>query len=309
MDFEVIIDSSLVDLALTEGLNPSNNKWLLSIINDFEDGKWRAQRFDNFVWDNIEQTALTYKEREALQGKHHTLLIESARNLRLTDAEDDIGTGSELAEIVLYGIMRQKYRALSVVPKIFHKQNSQDNAKGADSVHIVIDSSGDFTLWLGEAKFYNSIENTRLSNIVQSVKNALDTEKLKKENSIIVNIQELDYLSIDAALRTKIKQFLSSNVSIDTIKPKLNIPILLLHECPTTAGAKEVTPEYRVEIEKRHKERATAYFKKQIEALKDVFKYPEVRFHLILFPVPEKKPIIERFVNTVKFYKPQAPES
>lgn len=309
MDFAVIIDSSLVDLALTEGLNPSNNKWLLSIINDFEDGKWWGQKFDNFVWDNIEQTALTYKEREALQGKHHTLLTKSARNLRLTDAEDDIGTGSELAEIVLYGIMRQHYGALPVVPKIFHKQNTQDNAKGADSVHIVIDSSGDFTLWLGEAKFYNSIENTRLSSIVQSVKNALDTEKLKKENSIIVNIQELEHLSIDAALRTKIKELLSSNVSIDTIKPKLNIPILLLHECPTTAGAKEVTPEYRSEIKERHKERATAYFKKQIEALKDVFKYPEVRFHLILFPVPEKRPIIERFVNTVKFYKPQAPES
>src|SRR5687767_10785090 len=101
MDFEVIIDSSLVELGLTEGLDPSHNKWLLSIINDYEDGKWRDGRFDKFVWDNIAQTALTYKEREALQGKPLSLLVKAAKNLRLTDAEQDIGKGSELAEIVL----------------------------------------------------------------------------------------------------------------------------------------------------------------------------------------------------------------
>ena len=47
--------------------------------------------------------------------------------------------GSELAEILLYGIMHHHYKALPVVPKIFNKQNSNDNAKGADSVHIVLE--------------------------------------------------------------------------------------------------------------------------------------------------------------------------
>lgn len=302
MDFQVIVDSSLIDLGIDD-LTPANNKWLLSLINDFEDGKWRDEKFDNFVWDNIAQTALTFKEREALVSKPKSVLVAAAKNLRLTDAEEDIGKGSELAEIVLYGIMRHKYDALAVVPKIFHKQNVQDNAKGADSVHIVIDSKGDFTLWFGEAKFYNSIEDARLNEIVKSVKNALDTEKLKKENSIIVNLKELDHIEIDAELRNKIKQTLANTVSIDKIKPKLNIPILLLHECVTTAGAKEVTPEYIAALKEYHTERASAYFKKQIAGLKDVFKYSEVRFHLILFPVPKKQPIIERFVKNVKFYK------
>jgi hypothetical protein len=52
-----------------------------------------------------------------------------------------------------------------------------------------------------------------------------------------------------------------------------------------------------------HKGRAISYFKKQIKKLKDDFKYSEVTFHLILFPVPQKKPIIDNFVEHVKHYK------
>lgn len=303
MDFEVIIDSSLLALGIADGINPATNKWLLSIINDFEDEKWRQHKFDSFIWDNIAQTALTHKEREALQDQPQSLLIAAAKNLRLTDAEEDIGKGSELAEIVLYGIMHHKYGALPVVPKIFYKQNTQDNAKGADSVHIVLEMDKDFSLWFGEAKFYSSIEDARLGSIVESVKNSLSTEKLKKENAIIVNLPELDHLDVDPEIRIKIKQSLENKNSIDSIKRKINIPILLLHECPITAEAGEVTPDYVNAIIENHKERATAYFKKQIDALQEIFKYSEIRFHLILFPVPEKQPIIEKFVTALKFYK------
>ena len=64
-----------------------------------------------------------------------------------------------------------------------------------------------------------------------------------------------------------------------------------------------MTPEYLDSIREYHKERATAYFKKQAPKLKDVFKYDEVKFHLILFPVPQKQPIVDTFVATTTFYK------
>ena len=82
--------------------------------------------------------------------------------------------------------MKHHYNAIPVVPKIFYKQNVQDNAKGADSVHIVVDDKDDFTIWFGEAKFYNSIEDARLYEIISSVEASLNTDKLKKENSIII---------------------------------------------------------------------------------------------------------------------------
>lgn len=303
MDFQVVVDASIVTLGIGNNIAPNSNKWLISLINDFEDGKWRQEVFDNFIWDNIADTALSHRERQALSNRPHSLLVAAAKNLRLSDSDQDISKGSELAEIVLYGIMRHKYGALPVVPKIFYKQNSQDNAKGADSVHIVISPGGDFTLWFGEAKFYNSIEDARLNSIVTSVKNALTTDKLKKENSIVVNLTDLDMIDIPEEVRSKIKVALANKTSIDQIKPLINVPILLLHECAITASAKKIDKDYISQIEQFHRDRAIAYFAKQASSLKEIYSYGDVRFHLILFPVPEKDTLVNQFVKNVAHYK------
>jgi len=302
MEFQILIDDSFIDTCDTSSISPAENKNILSLINDYEDGKWRETKFDNFIWDNIAETALSFRERESLSSHAMTQLRESAKNLRLSDKEDNISKGSELAEILLYGIMKHHYSALPVVPKIFYKQNAQDNAKGADSVHIIINDD-DFTIWFGEAKFYNKIEDARLTSIITSVKNSLQTDKLKKENAIITNLSDIDYFIDDEELNKKIKSALSNRNSIDSLKPKLHIPILLLHECEITKTASETNEQYIKSIIAYHKERATSYFKKQIDKLKDVYMYSEITFHLILFPVPEKELIVNRFVKEVESFK------
>lgn len=304
LDFDILIDDSFMNFCIDETLSPIDNKYVLSLINDFEDGKWRYTKFQNFIWDNIAETSLSKKEREKLITQSHSILVAAAKNLRLTD-RDEIGSGSELAEIILYGIMKHYYHALPAVPKIFYKQNSQDNAKGADSVHIVIENSKDFSLWFGEAKFYNSIEDARLNTIVESVKNSLQTDKLKKENSIITNICDIDDLIKDDKLCLQIKKALSPQESIDTIKPKIHIPILLLHECLITKGTDCLSDDYKASIIAYHIERAHSYFKKQLDQMRSLFKYGEIKFHLILFPVPSKKDVVEKFVSNVVFYKNQ----
>ncbi len=304
MDFEILINDNYLNLVENTELTPVDNKTVLSLANDFEDEKWRRRKFNSFVWDNIALTALTDQEREKLAGKSDSTLRAAAMNLRLTDKENDKGKGSELAEIVLYGIMQHHYKALPVVPKIFNKQNVQDNAKGADSVHIVLEGEDAFSLWFGEAKFFNSIENARLADIVESVGNSLQTEKLKKENSIITNMAEVDRLVANKNLAAKIKLALSPDNSMDNIKPILHIPILLLHQCSITAGAKEMNDEYRAKLREQHLDRATAYFKKQIETLADkVSKYSSIKFHIILFPVPDRQELVDQFTNAVAFYK------
>lgn len=304
MDFEVLINDLFVNLGVGTALSPVTNKSVLSLANDFEDTKWREEKFVNFVWDNIALTALSVQEREKLAERDFTKLRASAKNLRLTDNPHDVGEGSELAEIVLYGIMHHHYKALPVVPKIFYKQNTQDNAKGADSVHIVLDTAIDFSLWFGEAKFYNSIEDARLPAIVKSVGNSLRTDKLKKENTIITGTSELDNLVKDAHLATRIKAALSGEVSMDSIKPRINVPILLLHECSITASASALTPAYRAALIQSHKVRAAAYFERQIKTLAHkVNLYDQVKFHIILFPVPNRETLIKRFSADAKHLK------
>ena len=279
MNFKILIDDFFKSFNVTPDLKPIENKKVISIINDFEDGKWRYKEFQNFVWDNIAETALSYRERESLIAQPHSQLTEAAKKLRLTDKEKDISKGSELAEIVLYGIMKHHFKALPIVPKIYYKQNPKDNAKGADSVHIVVEKD-DFTLWFGEAKFYNSIDDTRLNSIIDSVENSLKTDKIKKENSIVTDLHDIDFLVSDDTLKENIKSALSSKESLDSLKPKLHIPILLLHECVLTKNEKEISEEYKKSIIQEHKERAQVYFEKQIQKISDkVYKYSEITFH------------------------------
>jgi rRNA-processing protein FCF1 len=39
MDFEVIVDEQFMDMCLDDQLDPIENKNVLSIVNDFQDGK------------------------------------------------------------------------------------------------------------------------------------------------------------------------------------------------------------------------------------------------------------------------------
>lgn len=304
--FDVLIDDCFASLPECS-VQPSSNKHLLSTYNDFEDGKWRHAKFHNFIWDNIALTALSAREREALVARSNTELIEAAKNLRLTDIEgDDPGKGSELAEIALYGIMHHHFGALPVVPKIFYKQNSQDNVKGADSVHIVA-AGDDYTIWLGEAKFYNSIKNARLDKIVESVEDTVTTLKIKKDNAIITNLQDLDKCVANSKLCEKIRKELSSDAPLDGVKPKLHIPILLLHECEITQGVSDLSDKYIDDLKAFHLDRANSYFSKQVKAFASkIHKYQEITFHLILFPVPKKAPIIRRFLTKASFHKEEA---
>lgn len=301
--FQVVVDDSLLALGLGIG-DVDKRRYLLSVVNDFEDGKWRREKFENFIWDNIAETALSKRDREALEGQPASLLRQAAHNLRLVEAPGDPGRGSELAEIVLYGILKHKYGALPVVPKIFYKQNNQDNAKGADSVHIRREGPDEFSLWFGETKFYNNIDDVRLDKVVESVATSLDSGKLKKENSIITNVSDIDLLDLPNDLRSRIRNALANKESIDELKPHIRVPILLLHECKLTAAASELSQAYVDEVSNFHRERAESYFSKQTSRLSQaVFKYDQIEFHLILFPVPAKAPLVESFLNTAKFYK------
>lgn len=303
MDFEILVDDSLFNLNTDASVHLTKNEKVLSIINDFEDNEWRYGHFQNFIWDNIAETSLSKKERDSYIGNPHSTLSLAARSLRLSDKENDISKGSEIAEIVLYAIMKHHFKALPVVPKIFYKQNSQDNAKGADSVHIVIDENKHFTIWFGEAKFYNSIEDTRLNEIITSVKNSLSSDKLKRENSIITNVSDIDFLIDDNTIKEQIKSILSPTTSIDKIKTILHVPILLLHECELTQNQTIMSYEYKKEVIQHHKSRARSYFEKQINSMSTIPFYSDIKFHLILFPVPLKSKIIDKFILNATFYK------
>lgn len=293
--FKIVFDCPFKDVCRLDKPEHIDKELLLSIINDFEDGKWRQSVFESFIFDNLKETALSKKEIDVLGGQEFTILARAIGNLRITDKDKG---GSEIAEALLYGIMRHHYNALPVVPKIFYKQNVNDYAKGADSVHLVVEPMGDFSLWFGEAKFYSGIENARLGEIINSVSETLRTDKIRKENSIITNLRQIEDLGLDEGLVAKIYDALDEKRSIDYLKPKLHIPILLLHECEITKTESFLSEEYLNRIKEHHIERANAFVNKKLESeIIRVNLYDEITFHLILFPIPNKEVIVKSFIS------------
>lgn len=293
--FRIVFDCPFKDVCRLDKPEHIDKDLVLSIINDFEDGVWRQSVFEDFIFNNLKETALSKKEIDILGGQEFSILAKAIGNLRITNKDQ---SGSEIAEALLYGIMRHHYNALPVVPKIFYKQNINDYAKGADSVHLVIEPTGEFSLWFGEAKFYSGLENARLDSIINSVSDTLRTDKIRKENSIITNLRQIEDLGLDAALVTKIYDALDEKRSIDYLKPKLHIPILLLHECEITKAETSLSEDYLNRIKEQHIERANAFIKKKLESeITGINLYDEITFHLILFPIPDKKTIVKSFIS------------
>jgi len=193
--------------------------------------------------------------------------------------------------------MKNHYGAISAVPKIYYKQSRGDYAKGADSVHIVLEDDEKFSFWLGEAKFYKAIAPAMVEAI-KSIKNTLNKDKLKKESSIITGIQGLDRAIANPAIADSIKGLLSHETSIDRLKPLLHVPILLLYQCEITKNETRFTDEYKNGIIDDHKKQAATYFEKHVKELAStVPQYSEITFHLILIPVPDSKKIKNEFIN------------
>ena len=108
----------------------------------------------------------------------------------------------------------------------------------------------------------------------------------------------------DEALLKDIKDVLSMDSSIDDLKVRLNVPILILHQSEITDKSKEWSEEYKVEIADFHKKRATEYFSSQINRIsKKIHLYEKIKFHLILVPVPNKESIIDLFEEKINFIR------
>lgn len=296
--FEIVIDDTLYNL-IQKGSDKYN---ILSEINDFQDGDWWYEKFYNYIFDNIVLTALSAEERKKLPNSPYSQIKKACRNLRLTDSERDNGKGSEIAEILLYAIMKEHFHALSAVPKIFYKQNPNMYAFGADGVHIVLDEN-DFSIWYGEAKFYEKIDNIQLRTIANSVHNSLQEYKIRKENSIITNLNDLEEELGDDKRKDIILSLLDEKTSVDKLKPHLHIPIMILYECELTANQKELSEEYKEELKNIQTKNAESYFSIQNEICKDIYKYENITFHLIYFPVPDKSKVVENFTTIAESYR------
>ena len=113
-------------------------------------------------------------------------------------------------------------------------------------------------------------------------------------------MSDMEKLVLDKELFNRINTMLSSDTSLDRIKPILHIPILLLHECQITAGFSQMTPAYCSQMKSFYQRKAHAFFERLHQKCVDVNGYEKITFHLIPFPVPSKPRVVEKFYKKAK---------
>lgn len=79
-NFDIVVNTCLADIDTQSSTSEFNkNDFLLSVINGFEDGKWRESEFRQFIMDNITQTGLSAKERADLYDEPYKALTASVK--------------------------------------------------------------------------------------------------------------------------------------------------------------------------------------------------------------------------------------
>ena len=81
VDFDILLNEAFVNICLDTAICPIDKSSLLSVVNGFEDGKWRMNVFRNFVFNNLAETGLSAREREALADIRHTAVTNSKNSV------------------------------------------------------------------------------------------------------------------------------------------------------------------------------------------------------------------------------------
>ena len=188
--------------------------------SDYESGKWRVKDFAEYLIEWLPEFALKFSEYANFNGATGKRLLKKAANHVYTTIKKE--NRGEFGEILLHALIREFFDSKPAVSKVFYKTSANDTVKGFDAVHLV-EIDDDYEIWLGEAKFYSDYKSA-ISDVVAEIHQHLDAGFLRNEFMFVEG-------KIDDAweLSPKFKELVSDRVSLDEIRKRICIPILITY--------------------------------------------------------------------------------
>ena len=179
---------------------------LTSLCAGYELKEWRCTQLADHLIEWLPDFALTHSEREGL-GSHNAvaLTIQAAKSVYTSEK---YGRRGEIGEILLHIALRQVFKTVPAINKVFFKDSTNDTVKGFDAVHVVA-AAESLELWLGEVKFYNDISSA-IDDVIKEIEAHTTRDYLRAEFAAIVN-------KIDPAwpYASRLKLLLGKNTSLD----------------------------------------------------------------------------------------------
>ncbi len=252
----------------------------------YEQGIWRAQQFADHVMEWLPEFALRSSEYFAMSGPKAVPFIRRAAK-RVYESGKFSRRG-EFGELFLHIAIRQVFRSMPAISKIYYKSATNDTVKGFDAVHVV-GPPDDLELWLGEAKFFKNID-AAIRDVVQELADHTELDYLRSEFVLIAD-------KIDDAFphATELKKLLSPNTSLDLVFKRACIPVMLTYDSQCLAGHTQCDQDYGeafyAEVEANYARFASASLPKK------------VRVHLFLLPLHTKARLIKALDEKLKTWQ------
>lgn len=269
--------SKFLDIVFHEDIGLGEN---LALCAGFERGQWRNDQLADHVMEWLPEFALNHSEINEIGSHNAVKLVKKAA--KIVYQTEKYGSRGEFGEILLHIAIRQIYKTIPAVTKVYYKSAVNETVKGFDAVHVVKCTDG-LELWIGETKFYKDL-NGAIYDVCKEIINHLETDYLKNEFILIKNKIDPNWPEASA-----LKALLDDGISLDSVFKRACIPVLLTYESGVVKSSSETNQEY---LDKIKAEMSSAY-KSMREKLntqyQDRFKSAlPITVHVILIPLKDK---------------------
>ena len=238
--------------------------------------------------DNLIDWIIDY----ALKSDELTTLDHTNTYIRLKEAAARVYTSpkyerrGEVGEIAAHAVCRKYFGTIPVAPRVNYLSASNDPVKAFDLVHVRYKDEDEVELWLGEAKFFKD-RNDAIADAIKSIKSHITRGFLTNEKLLLG-----PQVSRDIPQADKIKELLSSTVSLDQLIKHAVFPVLIAANSDATPNYTELTEDYAIDVQKE----LDALWKK----LKASGLTSQITLFLIYVPLGDKDTLNEAFDARLK---------
>jgi hypothetical protein len=256
----------------------ATNPPIAALCAGYEAGMWRGQALAEHVMEWLPEFSLSADELKTFTPGTAVRLIKKAA--RLVYQTEKYSKRGEFGEIFLHIALRQIYKSIPAISKIFWKDSVNTTVKGFDAVHVVA-TDVSLELWLGEVKFYADGKRA-ISDVATELAVHTGTDYLRNEFMLITN-----KLDKESPHYNKLSLLLDQNTSLDEVFDAACIPILITYESDAVRGSTRSDDNYKKNLII------------EVASLQEKFseKVPPgslpIRLHLFILPIHTKKTLIK----------------
>jgi Cap4 SAVED domain len=251
----------------------------------YEDGSWRRDQFAEHVMEWLPEFAMSADELASFSPGTAVRTIKRAA--KLVYQSDKYQKRGEFGEILLHIAMRQVYKSIPAISKIYFKDSVNSTVKGFDAVHVV-GTEGTLELWLGEVKFYADSKRA-IADIASEIIAHLGTQYLKNEFLVLGN-----KIGPSSPHYATLKKLLDQNTSLDEVFKSICVPALITYDSSAIKSNEFFDDNYKaqlaLELRDVHKRFTTALPKDKLQ----------VKVHLFAVPLRSKSELVDALDTELK---------